>query len=89
MDEPTIAEATRAVSTAQERLITEYRWQLAEARGHAMVLARRLQESLTREIARDRELEEARRELARKDERIAELEHEAEAAAWRERLGGL
>lgn len=110
MDEPTLHESAKDVGDATQALIAEYRSQLLEARGHAMVAARQLSEAKAREteLTRrletthreeialacrlevvDRHLEDARRELARKDERIRELEQQVELVAWREKLGGL
>lgn len=85
MDEAT----TKAAEAAFKHLVAEYRSQLLEARGHAVVLARQLSECSATAAALAMELEATRRELARKDERIAELEQQAELGAWRERLGAL
>lgn len=73
--------------------------QLNEAKAREVELARRLEATHREEVELacrlevvERHLEEARRELVRKDERIAKLERDAEEAElgmWRERLGAL
>lgn len=72
-----IADASHAVSDAVCALVSEFRVQVVNARVVAAGCAR--------------ELEAARRELVRRDERIHELEVELEAmklAAWEDALGG-
>lgn len=81
--------AAQAAVDAQQALIDEYRSQLAEARAISLRLARELETKQRCAVELGRALEEARRELVRKDDRIAELERQLEVGAWRERLGGL
>lgn len=89
MSEPTLRDATKAVSDASKALVAEYRSQLAEARAHCITIAQQLSARTELAAALAKELDATRIELARKDERIAELERQLEVAAWRERLGGL